>query len=294
MAELAVGAGARGAQSTAKGIAAMTTGMAFLTVSDAVSKYLAETHPLGQVMCLRQAACLLFVIPFALRGAGLSALRVHNAGLQFVRGLVFLVSSFFIILSLKLLPLPTVTAITFVGPIMIALMSAPLLRERVGGSLWAATLLGFAGVLLIIRPGTDDFTWALLVPVAAAFASSMRDMLSRILARTDSSISILFWSSLVLVIGAAFSAPFGWAAVSAGAAALFLLGGFVNFCAQFLLIEAYRFSRAAVVAPFKYSSLIWSAVLGFMIWGDLPGAWIWAGAAILVVSGLWIARTEKA
>ena len=179
----------------------MVTGMAFLIVSDAVSKYLAETHPLMQVMCLRQAACLLFVIPFVVRGAGLSALRMHNVPMQFVRGLVFLCSSYLIILSLSLLPLPTVTAITFIGPIMIAMMSVPLLHERVGASLWLATLLGFVGVLFIIRPGTDAFSWALLVPVAAAFASSMRDMLSRILARTDNSISILFWSSLVMVRG---------------------------------------------------------------------------------------------
>jgi len=272
----------------------MITGMAFLIVSDAVSKYLAQTHPVGQVMCLRQAACLLFVVPFALRGAGLVALSPHNIPMQFLRGLVFLASSYLIILSLSLLPLPTVTAITFVGPIMIAVMSVPLLRERVGGSLWSATLLGFVGVLFIIRPGTDDFSWALLVPVAAAFASSMRDMLSRLLARTDSSISILFWSSLVMVTGAAFSAAFGWVQVSATQALLYLLGGFVNFCAQFLLIEAYRLSRAAVVAPFKYSSLLWATVLGFVIWGDLPGGWVWAGAAILVVSGLWIARTERA
>jgi drug/metabolite transporter (DMT)-like permease len=291
--ELAVAARGQGAQSTAKGIAAMITGMAFLIVSDAVSKYLAQTHPVGQVMCLRQAAGLLFVIPFALRGTGLAALRPHNIPMQFVRGLVFLASSYLIILSLSLLPLPTVTAITFIGPIMIAVMSAPLLHERVGPSLWWATLLGFVGVLFIIRPGTDDFSWALLVPVAAAFASSMRDMLSRILARTDSSISILFWSSLIMVIGAALSAPFGWVEVSVTAGLLFLLGGFVNFVAQFLLIEAYRLSRAAVVAPFKYSSLLWAAVLGYVIWGDLPGGWVWAGAAILVVSGLWIAQTEK-
>jgi drug/metabolite transporter (DMT)-like permease len=75
---------------------------------------------------------------------------------------------------------------------------------------------------------------------------------------------------------------------------LFLLAGAVNFCAHFLLIESYRLARAAVVAPFKYTSLIWSAVLGYLIWGDLPGAWVWAGSAILVVSGLWIAHTQKA
>jgi drug/metabolite transporter (DMT)-like permease len=97
----------------------------------------------------------------------------------------------------------------------------------------------------------------------------------------------------VLVVGSALSAPFGWNAVSAGAWALFLLAGFVNFCAHWLLIESYRLGRAAVVAPFKYTSLLWSAVLGYVIWGDLPGGWVWLGAAILIASGLWIARTER-
>ena len=74
---------------------------------------------------------------------------------------------------------------------------------------------------------------------------------------------------------------------------MFLLAGFVNFCAHWLLIESYRLGRAAVVAPFKYTSLLWSAVLGYVIWGDLPGGWVWLGAAILIASGLWIARTER-
>jgi drug/metabolite transporter (DMT)-like permease len=271
----------------------MIVGTAFLITSDAFTKYLAQTHPLGQVMCLRQAACVLFVVPFVWRRAGFNSLRPRNVPMQLVRGLVFLASSYLVILSLSLLPLPTVTAIMFAGPIMIALMSMPLLRERVGANLWSATLLGFAGVLLIVRPGTQDFSWPLLIPIAAAFGSSLRDSLSRILARTDNSISILFWSSLVLVLGTALTAPLGWADVSAFEWLLFTAAGGVNFCAQFMLIEAYRFSRAAVVAPFKYSALIWSALLGYLLWGDLPGGWVWSGASLLAVSGLWIARTER-
>ncbi|RPI42672.1 MAG: DMT family transporter [Betaproteobacteria bacterium] len=285
--------GQRSASSALKGIAAMVAGMAFLVMSDAVSKYLVQSHPIGQVMCLRQAACLLFVLAVVWRGAGLRALRPRNVPMQIVRGLVFICSGYLIVWSLSLLPLPTVTAITFSGPIMIALMSAPLLNERVGPSLWAATLLGFVGMLFIIQPGSAEFSWALLIPVAAAFASSVRDILARILARTDGSMAILFWSSLVLVLGTALTAPFGWNAVSAASWGLFLLAGFVNFCAHFLIIEALRLARAAVVAPLKYTSLLWSAVLGYAIWGDMPNGWVWLGAAILVASGLWIAQTQR-
>lgn len=276
-----------------KGIAAMITGMAFLVLSDAVSKHLAESHPIGQVICIRQLASLIFVAAFVACGPGFGALRMRNVRMQLLRGLAFVGSSFLIVWSLSLLPLPTVTAITFSGPIMIALMSAPMLGERVAPVVWLATILGFSGMLFIIRPGSTDFTWALLLPVAAAFASSLRDILARILARTDDSISILFWSSVIVAIAMLPTALWGWTHVSLASWGLFVLAGLVNFCAHLFIIESYRFSRAAVVAPFKYTSLIWSAVLGFAIWGDVPDGWVWVGSAILVASGLWIARVQK-
>lgn len=276
-----------------KGIAAMITGMAFLILSDAFSKHLAESHPIGQVICIRQLASLVFVAAFVARGSGFVALRMRNVRMQMLRGLAFVASSFLIVWSLSLLPLPTVTAITFSGPIMIALMSAPMLGERVAPVVWIATLLGFSGMLFIIRPGSTDFTWSLLIPVAAAFASSLRDILARILARTDDSISILFWSSVIVALAMLPTALWGWTRVSLGSWGLFVLAGLVNFCAHLFIIESYRLSRAAVVAPFKYTSLIWSAVLGYIIWGDMPDGWVWVGSAILVASGLWIARAQK-
>lgn len=276
-----------------KGIVAMIAGMAFLIVSDAISKHLAQSHPLGQVMCLRQAACLLFVVPFVWRGSGLGLLKPNNLPLQLLRGVIFLVSSFFIIWSLSELPLPTVTAITFAAPILIALLSAPMLGERVNTTLWGATLLGFAGMLVIIRPGSADFHWTLLLPVAAALFSSVRDVIARILARTDNSLSILFWSSLVIVVGAGFSALLGWRPVSPAQWGWYLAAGAVNFCAHFLIIESLRMARAAVVAPFRYTSLLWSAMLGYAIWGDVPDRWVWIGSAVLVASGLWIARSQR-
>lgn len=279
--------------SALKGIAAMITGMAFLILSDAVSKHLAAEHPIGQVICIRQIASLAFVALFVARGPGFAALRARNVPMQALRGVAFVGSSYLIVLSLSLLPLPTVTAITFAGPIMIALMSAPLLGERVAPAVWAATLLGFTGMLFIIRPGSTDFTWALLIPVAAAFASSLRDILARILARTDDSIAILFWSSVIVALAMAPTAFWGWTQVSWVGWGLFVLAGLVNFCAHLLIIESYRLARAAVVAPFKYTSLIWSALLGYLIWGDAPDGWVWVGSAILAASGLWIARAQK-
>jgi drug/metabolite transporter (DMT)-like permease len=272
----------------------MIAGMAFLIVSDAISKHLSQSYPIGQVICVRQLASLPFIAVFIGRShRGLSALRPINVRMQILRGLVFVGSSYAIVLSLSLLPLPTVTAITFSGPIMIALMSAPLLGERVAPTVWTATLLGFTGMLFIIRPGAADFTWALLIPVAAAFASSLRDILARVLARTDDSIAILFWSSMIVAAATALTAFQGWKTIPLQVWALFLIAGLVNFCAHLLIIESYRLARAAVVAPFKYTSLLWSAGLGYVIWGDVPNGWVWVGSAILVASGLWIAHAQK-
>lgn len=275
-----------------KGIVAMIAGMAFLIVSDALSKHLVESHPIGQVLCLRQVAALLFILPYVRFTTGLGALKPVNLRLQLLRGLVFIVSGYTIVWALQLLPLATVTAITFSGPIFVALLSGPLLGERVARGLWIAILAGFVAVLLMVRPGATSFEWALLLPVASAFLAGLRDMLARILARTDTTVATLFWSSIVLLAGSALSAVSGWTPVGPASALWFLLSGVVNFAAHLLLIEAYRLGRAAMIAPFKYSSLLWSVLIGWFVWDDLPDAWIWLGAAILVASGIWIARVE--
>ena len=124
-------------------------------------------------------------------------------------------------------------------------------------------------------------------------SSETVDANGRLLARTDNSLSILFWSSAVIVIGAAFSALFGWEPVTPAQWGWYLMAGAVNFAAHFLIIEALRLGRAAVVAPFRYTSLLWSAILGFAIWGDVPDRWVWIGSAILIASGLWIMQSQK-
>jgi drug/metabolite transporter (DMT)-like permease len=287
-----VTARAAAATGNLKGILLMLGGVAFLMMSDAVSKYLAESFPMGQVLCLRQVASLLFLLPYAWHTAKPGDLRPRNLPLQLARGFAYIVSGAFVLWALRLLPLATVTMITFAGPLFVAALSAPMLGERVAPRLWVAIAIGFAGVVIIVRPGTAEFHWALLIPVGAALGAAIRDLLSRLLARTDTSIAILFWSSAVLIVGTAFTAFFGWAPLDLRGALLFLLAGAVNFAAHFLMIEAFRLGRAAVIAPFKYSALLWSTLIGYLVWGDLPAGWIWLGAAVLVASGIWIAGQQ--
>jgi drug/metabolite transporter (DMT)-like permease len=269
-----------------KGIAIMVIGVALLTANDAVSKYLTQSHPVGQVICLRQAATLLVIVPYVMAVTGWGALRVVSWPAQFTRGLLFVANAALIVLALSLLPLATVITIMFASPIITAAISMPMLAERVGRSRWIAVLGGFAGVLIVLRPGAADFEWALLIAVAASVANSLRDVVTRLLSRTETSIAILFWSTLIVSAAGALTAPFGWEPVTGEAALWFVVAGIFNASAHFLLIEALRLGEAAVVTPVRYTSLIWATIIGYAVWSELPDAWVIAGSGVIIASGL--------
>lgn len=273
-----------------RGIGAMVAGAGLLTLNDAVSKHLTESYPIGQIICLRQAAAFLFILPYAMATTGTSALRVVNRGGQSLRALLFAAGTGVVLWSLSLLPLSFVIVVLFSSPIFVAMLSAPVLGERVDGRQWAAIAAGFIGVLVIVRPAGGGFEWAALLPVCAALTNGLRDTLTRRLSRTETSISVLFWSGVVVMAAGLFTIPFGWQAVDARGAAWFLAAGACNAAAHFMVIEALRLGRAAVVAPFRYSGLVWAMLVGFLVWNELPDLWMLAGAAIMIASGTYMIR----
>ena len=271
----------------------MIAGTALLLGNDAASKLLTQSYPVGQVICLRQAATLLIIVPYIMAVTGWGAARVVHWPGQTFRGLLFVASSGFMVTSLSLLPLTTVIAITFVSPIFVVLLSAPLLGERVGARRWSAVLIGFAGVLLIVRPGATGFEWVLLLPVATALVNSLRDIVTRRLSRTDTSISILFCSTTIVMLAGLATALFGWKTVDARGALLFLLAGACNAGAHFLMIEALRMGEASLVAPFRYTSFLSALLCGYLLWGEIPGLWVALGVGLIVCGGLYSVRGES-
>ncbi len=268
----------------------MIAGTALLLGNDAATKLLTQSYPVGQVICLRQAATLLVIVPYIMVVSGWSAARVVHWPGQIFRGLLFVVSSGFMVTSLSLLPLTTVIAITFVSPIFVVLLSAPLLGERVGARRWSAVLIGFMGVLLIVRPGATGFEWVLLLPVATALINGLRDIVTRRLSRTETSISILLCSTVIVMLGGLATAPLGWNALDARGALLILLAGVCNAGAHFLMIEALRMGEASLVAPFRYTSFLWALVFGYLLWGEIPGLWVALGVALIICGGLFAFR----
>lgn len=269
-----------------KGVALMVAGVAFLSANDAVTKHLAERYPLGEVIFLRQLAGLLFILPYALATTGLASFRIVDYRGQAWRALAFLGTAWLMAAGLAYLPLAIVTAIAFSSPLFVAALAGPALGERVTLQRWLAIMIGFAGMLIIMRPGGPSFTWALLLPVATALANAVRDMLTRKLSATDSSISILLWGAMAALVTSAATFPFGWEPVTGIDAWWFLVGGFVNSAAHFLMISAYRHADASALSPYRYTSLIWAVGLGWLIWSHLPDLWSMVGTLIIVVAAV--------
>ncbi len=281
-------------RTSTRAIATMLVATVFLAGSDAASKYLVERYPIGQVLCLRHAATLVIIVPYALWLGGLSSLRVSSWTGQLVRGALFVLSTVLMVWSLSLLPLATVTAIIFTSPMFVALLSSRTLGEAVGATRWRAILIGFAGVLVIVRPGASAFELALLLPLAGALTNGVRDVVTRLLSRTETSISIVFWSTIIVMLSGLLTVPLGWNAVSKPDAFWFVVAGVLNAAAHFLLIEALRLGEAALVAPFRYAILMWAAALGFIVWGDRPDTFVLLGGLIIAAGGWYMLRSERA
>jgi drug/metabolite transporter (DMT)-like permease len=269
-----------------RGIALMTVAVGLLTVNDALAKFLTQTYPAGQVLGLRHVVVLLAILPYAGAMTGWKALRPKSLAGQLGRGVLFVGGAGFLVLAVQRLPLATVTSLTMSAPIFVAALSVPFLGERVSAPRWLAIIGGFVGVLIILRPAGTSFEWPLLLALGAALSNGVRDLFTRRLARTETSISILFWSNAVVALAGLTTISHAWQPVGVQGIPWFLLAGVLNAVAHFVMIEAMRSGEAALVAPFRYTALLWAVVIGFIVWGDLPDLWVMLGALVIAASGI--------
>ena len=276
-----------------RGIWLMIVGSAVLVTSDAASKILTETYPVWQVLTLRHVGALVAILIYARFVTGWKALRVNYWPGQILRGAIFFVTAIFVIWSLQVLPLPTFTAIVFSGPFFVAALSVPLLNETVGWRRWMAILVGFAGMLIIVRPGAQNFQWFLILPICAAICAAFRDIITRKISRSETSIAILFWSTIIVTFASLLAIPLGWNRLSWEDAGLFFINGILNAGAHFLIIEALRYGEAALISPFRYSALLWSILFGLVIWNHIPDTWVFVGSAVIAASGIYMIKRES-
>ncbi|MDP7546337.1 MAG: DMT family transporter [Alphaproteobacteria bacterium] len=277
----------------AKGAWCMIVSTLLLTIQDAITKWLTADFHAGEVLFYRGIFTFLPIVFLVAWAGNWRILISRDLTGTLVRAALGAATSIFVILSFVYLPLATALAIIFLNPIILTAMSVPLLGERVGWRRWIAVLVGFAGVLIMVRPSGDGVPFFYIFPLVTALLASLRDVATRRLRGTDNSTSILFYSMLVAVLAGGASLPildghwpglFDWG--------LFAAAGVLAAIAHLLIIQALLLAPAGTVAPLRYLSLVWAVVIGYGVWGDVPDQWKLAGATLVVGAGLFILHRE--
>lgn len=275
-----------------RGILWVLLAVALFVGMDALAKHLGQIYPVPQVVWARyafHAALLALVLGRRLP----SIARTRRRGLQLVRSLMLLTTTAFFFAGIRLIPLVDASAIMFLTPILVTALSVPLLGERVGPRRWAGVALGFAGAMIVIRPGTGMMQLAALLPLAAALFNAVYHLSTRVLSRTDEPLTTLFYTAVVGATVTTAALPWFWVTPAPAdwllMAALGLLGG----TSHFALIKAFQAAAPAVIAPFNYTSILWATLFGFVLFDELPDRWTVAGAALIIGSGLYIYYRER-
>jgi drug/metabolite transporter (DMT)-like permease len=276
------------------GIALMCGAVSCFALLDTTAKYLNLHMSTLEVVWARYTGAFLF--PFLVSNPwtrpGLT--RTSRLTLQIVRSMLLLVSTLLNFLALRYLQLDVAIALIFSTPFFVAALSGPILGEWVRWRRWTAIAVGFVGVLVVTRPGPGSFQPAALLSLSGALCYALYALSTRILARTDSNETTLFYSNIV---GAAVMlpvVPFFWSSpTDALIIALMVATGALGSFGHYLLIAAHRLAPAAVLSPFIYTEIVLVIALGYLVFGDLPNRFTITGAAIVIASGLYILHRER-
>jgi S-adenosylmethionine uptake transporter len=303
----------RWSSGAAPGIAYIIAAMMMLSLQDSLIKWLGATYALHQIVLTRSLIATAVTVLVLAATARLTLLRTQRWTLHLIRGLLLVASNSFFFLGLIAMPIAEAVAMFFVAPLFITLLSALLLGEPVGPRRLAATLIGFAGVVIVVRPGSGLFGFTALLPVGAAATYAIMQIMTRRLGATDSAAAMAFSVQVVfMVVSIAVGLSVGdgrfagsddpsldfllrtWRVPTAEDAPLFALVGLLIAAASILLFQAYRTTEAATIAPFEYIALPFAAIWGFLFWGDVPDAIAILGMGLIVGSGVFIVvRTER-
>lgn len=272
----------------------MLAAVGLFALMDAGLKLLSAHYPPLQVASLRGAASLPIVLVWTLSTIGARSLFRVRWPLHLLRAVLGVAMMAPFVYALRTLPLSTAYAIFFIAPLLITALSVPILGERVGPRRWAAIVVGFLGVLVVLRPtGEGVGSLAGLAVLLAALGYAVSAITVRVLARTDSSQAIVVWLLFSMALGAGLLAWPHWVPIRGADLWLIAGVGLAGALGQYTVTEAFRQGEASLIAPLEYSALLWGLLLDFSLWGALPDGMTWVGAAIIVLSGLYLLRRER-
>jgi len=275
---------------TAKGMLVMGLGILLLAGQAAIAKLLRVDYHAGEILFFRGLWALLPVAFLVWRAGGPGVIRPRRPLPTGTRSVMNLAATAALITALGMQPLATVLAISFSSPLLVAALSGPCLGERVQWRCWGAIGVGFAGVLLITNPFAEETDWWILLPLGATVLLAARDLVTRYEGGEEEATTMTFWTVVASIAGGGGAMlAFGAEWPAAEDWPLFAISGVMVGFGRFLIIRAFRLAAAAVVSPLKYLALVWGALIGYLVWGDVPGTLDFAGAAVVVGSGIYLA-----
>jgi len=275
-----------------RGILYMILSVAVFAVVNALVKYQEAVYPVSQVVFFRSIFALLFSCVLVMRDGGFSILRTHRIVEHVGRGTLQFISMVCVFIAYHLMPLADAVAITFSSPLFLTLLSIPLLGEKVGRHRWGAVIVGFVGVMIMVQPGPGTFSIGSILALANAALGASVTIALRRMSLTERPATLVTYQAIVATGLSVLILPFGWVSLTwqgaLGLASIGLISGF----GQILWTQAFRMVPAAILAPFSYTTMIWSIGLGFFIWGDVPTPVLIGGACVVASSGLYILYRE--
>jgi drug/metabolite transporter (DMT)-like permease len=280
------------ASNAVAGIGLMLAGIGLFSVNDALGKWLLATYSVGELLLIRSAAALILLAPFV-RQAGIAAFTgAPRPGLQIVRVVLSTLEVAMFFWAVSYLPLADTVTFYLAGPVYVTALSVILLGEKVGWRRWAAVLVGFAGVVLALRPTAASLTLPALIALTGSVFFAFLMIATRFLRETPNTVLVGGQIAGTLVFGAVV-APFGWVTPSPRDFALMALFGVLSIMALACVNRSLKLAAASVVVPYQYTIIVWAIVLGYAVFGDVPDPLTLCGAAVIIVAGLYIFWREQ-
>ena len=277
-----------------RGILLMFIALGLFTLMDTIGKYLSRWYPVPGIVWARYAINLLMLLGFLAWRGELRYVRTARPAIQIARGLLLGSATVLYFTALSHLPLADASAIAFVLPLFVAVLAVPMLGERLHAPRLIAILVGLVGALVIVRPGSAAFTVYALLPLGMALLNALYQILTRKVAGLEPPLTSLFYGSLVGAVMFLPALPFAWQTPQdPWHWALLVVLGLLATVGHFILIRAFDFAPATLLAPFVYTQLLWTMLVGFLVFGDFPDGVSLVGMAIIVGAGLYLVGRQR-
>lgn len=275
-----------------QGVLLILLTLVLFCLQDALAKHLARDYPVEEVVWVRFGVSLALLL-LVLRGRSIELLRPARMTLQIVRGGLLVSSSYLFVEGTTRMPLADAMTIGFVGPLLVAALSVPLLGEHVSLRRWIAIAVAFLGVIIVFRPSGGGVGWAGLFPLGSAICFAFVQVITRLLHRTDAPLTTLLYTTITGFVTTSFAAPLVWTPPDLEGWMWFALLGAAAAVSHWLMIEAFQRAPASTLAPFSYTQIVWAALIGWVVFGDTPGLSMLVGGAVIISCGLFVLFDER-